>query len=68
MGAKIDAMLLGEADGPIHHHRISGMVTAGDVGRGDHAHQPGIVGNGVGAVALAQIGIDIDTHGVSLPD
>jgi hypothetical protein len=45
--------------GPMHDQRISGMETAGDVGRSDMAHDLFIQTQGIPAETLAHVAIQI---------
>ena len=62
MGADIDAGRFGEAYRAIHDDGIAGMIAAGEIGGGDDVHDPGIIGNGIGAKAFTEIGVEIDLH------
>ena len=60
VGAHRHAARLGEAEGLGHDFGVAGVQAAGDVGRGDHAEQGGVVADAIGAETFAEIGIEID--------
>ena len=60
MCADADAARLRRAHGRVHHVRIARMQAAGDIGRGHHLHQRGVIADAPAAIALPQIGVEIN--------
>ena len=62
MRADLDLVLLGEAHGLVHHHRVRGMEAAGDIRDRDVRHDAVVVAHFVEAEALAHIAVDRHCH------
>jgi hypothetical protein len=68
MRADADPVGMGELDGPVHHLRVTGMKTAGNVGRGDGRNDVSIHSQGIRPEAFAHVAVDIDDHpAITLP-
>ena len=62
VGADLDPVLLGEAHGLVHHHRVRGVEATGDVGDRDVRHDAFVVAHFVEAEALAHVAVDRHCH------
>ena len=55
MSTNVNATGLGHTHCLVHEHRVTRVVTAGNVGRGDKFHERVIVAHAPGAEAFAQV-------------
>ena len=62
MGTHCHATLHGQAQGPVHGFRITGMTTAGDVGTRHAIQNLGVISHDPRPVALAEVGVQIYSH------
>ena len=60
--ADVDAPRGGGADRALHDHRVAGVEAAGHVGRRHHAEQRLVVAHAPGAVAFAEVRVEVDVH------
>jgi hypothetical protein len=59
MSTHSHTVLFGQEDGLVHHYRITGVKTAGHVGRSNVLHNLLVIAQPVPAVAFAHVDIEI---------
>ena len=63
VGTDAHAVAEGQPHGPVHHHRVPGVIAAGDVGRSDQRHQRLVRAEGICPETLSHVAVQVYGHG-----